>query len=69
MDSIIHLIFVLNLKTIIMNKGNLVVLRGDKALEFQTDTMYPNTYYRCLKATDGLFVFGLEEPLNSRLAG
>ena len=35
-----------------MNKENLVVLRGDKALEFQTDTMYPNTYYRCLKATE-----------------
>jgi hypothetical protein len=32
-----------------MNKGNLVVLRGDKALEFETDTMYPNKYYRCLK--------------------
>lgn len=32
-----------------MNKTNLVVLRGDKELEFQTDTMYPNTYYRCLK--------------------
>ena len=35
-----------------MDKTNLVVLRGDKALEFQTDTMYPNTYYRCLKVEE-----------------
>jgi hypothetical protein len=35
-----------------MNKENLVVLRGDKALEFETEAMYPNRYYRCLKATE-----------------
>ena len=35
-----------------MNKTNLVVLRSDKALEFQTDTMYPNTYYRSLQVTE-----------------
>jgi len=35
-----------------MNKENLVVLKGDKALEFETDTMYPNKFYRCIKATE-----------------
>ena len=35
-----------------MNKTSLVVLRGDKVLEFQTDTMYPNKYYRCLRVSE-----------------
>lgn len=35
-----------------MNKTSLVVLRGDKELEFQTDTMYPNTYYRSIQASE-----------------
>ena len=35
-----------------MDKTNLIVLRGDTALEFQTDTLYPNTYYRCLKVEE-----------------
>ena len=35
-----------------MNKDNIVVLKGDKALEFQTDTMYPNTFYRCLEVAE-----------------
>ena len=42
-----------------MNKTNLIVLRGDTALEFQTDTLYPNTYYRCLKVEEN----GIEEYL------
>jgi hypothetical protein len=35
-----------------MTKTNLVVLRGDTALGFETDTMYPNTYYRSIQATE-----------------
>jgi len=35
-----------------MNKTSLVVLRGDKELEFETDTMYPNTYYRSIQASE-----------------
>jgi hypothetical protein len=35
-----------------MSKTSLVVLRGDKELEFQTDTMYPNTYYRSIQASE-----------------
>jgi hypothetical protein len=35
-----------------MNKENLVVLKGNEALKLQTDTMYPNKYYRCLKASE-----------------
>lgn len=35
-----------------MNKDNLVVLKSDKQLEFQTDILYPNKYYRCLKVTE-----------------
>jgi hypothetical protein len=35
-----------------MKKDNLVILRSDKALEFETDTMYPNRYYRCLKVIE-----------------
>lgn len=35
-----------------MNKTSLVVLRGDKVLEFQTYTMYPNRYYRCLQVSE-----------------
>jgi hypothetical protein len=47
-----------------MNKENLVVLRGDKALEFEGEAMYPNQYYRCLKATENdreeYFVYGIK---------
>jgi hypothetical protein len=35
-----------------MNKTSLVVLRGDKVLQFETDTMYPNTYYRSIQASE-----------------
>jgi hypothetical protein len=35
-----------------MTKTSLVVLRGDKELEFETDTMYPNTYYRSIQVTE-----------------
>ena len=40
-----------------MDKTKLVVLRGDKALGFETDTMYPNKYYRCIQAEEN----GIEE--------
>ena len=35
-----------------MTKTSLVVLRGDTALGFETDIMYPNTYYRSIQATE-----------------
>ncbi len=35
-----------------MNKTNLVVLRSDKALEFESDTLYPNTYYRSIQMVE-----------------
>lgn len=35
-----------------MTKTSLVVLRSDKELQFETDTMYPNTYYRSIQALE-----------------
>lgn len=35
-----------------MDKNSLVVLKGNKALEFEGEAMYPNRYYRCLKAIE-----------------
>jgi hypothetical protein len=32
-----------------MNKTDLVILKGSNELKFKTDTLYPNTYYRCIK--------------------
>lgn len=45
-----------------MDRENLVVLKGDKELILGSETLYPNKYYRCLKATemdaDSYFVDG-----------
>jgi len=36
-----------------MEKNSLVILRVSKVTEYQTDTLYPNKFYRCMKLTEG----------------
>jgi hypothetical protein len=42
-----------------MDKTNLVILKGSKPLEFQTETLQPNTNYRCIQIEDQYMVYGI----------